>query len=67
MNFAVLELFVEGGRCIKKTFGITLSPGHAAKLSLLFIVWASCYKLILLLNMKFYNVDYSKNFFNGAI
>lgn len=47
---------------MKSALGITLSPGHAAKLSLLFIVWASCYKLILLLNMTFYNVDDSKNF-----
>lgn len=31
-------------------------------LPLLFIAWASCCKLILLLNMKFYNVDCTKNF-----
>jgi len=64
-----LELFVVGGggRYVKNASGITLSHGHAVKLSLLFIVWASCCKLILLLNTKFYNVDYSKNFFNGGI
>lgn len=47
---------------MENAFGITLSHGHAVKLSLLFIVWGSCCKFILLLNMKFYNVDYSKNF-----
>lgn len=65
MNFAILELFVGGrrrGTYVKNTFGIALSLGNVTKLSLLFIVWASCCKLILLLNMKFYNVDCTKNF-----
>lgn len=64
MNFAVLELFGlgGGGNLCENAFGITLSLGNAVKLSLLFIVWTSCCKLILLLNMKFYNVDCTKNF-----
>lgn len=63
MNFAVLELFVGGNKKLSENaFGITLSLRKAVKLSLLFIVWASRCKLILLLNMKFYNVDCTKNF-----
>lgn len=62
MHFAVLEIFVGEKKLCENAFGITLSLGHAVKLSLLFTVWASCCKLILLFNMKFYNVDCTKNF-----
>lgn len=49
-------------RLCKNAFGIMLSLGNAVKLSFLFIVWESCCKLILLLNMKFYNVNRTKIF-----
>ena len=63
MNFAVLELVVGRKNFLcENAFGIILSLRSAVKLSLLFIVWASRCKLILLLNMKFYNVDFTKNF-----
>lgn len=62
MNFAVWELFLGGKNLCENALGRTLSLGNAVALSLLPIVQASCCKLVLLLNMKFYNVDCTKNF-----